>query len=68
MSDVPGDLGISFPVLGHGEDPLTGYREVRVYPPRFLINSEACFNIVSRVRSTALGISCEIAHEIEHAR
>ena len=36
VSDVPGDLGISFPVLGHGEDdPLTGYHEVRVYPPRF---------------------------------
>jgi thiol-disulfide isomerase/thioredoxin len=28
-------LGISFPILGHAEDPLTGYGEVRVYPPRF---------------------------------
>ena len=33
-------LGITFPILGYGEDPLTGYGEVRVLPTTFLINPE----------------------------
>ena len=36
-------LGITFPILGYGEDPLTGYGEVRVLPTTFLINPEGLF-------------------------
>jgi thiol-disulfide isomerase/thioredoxin len=36
-------LGLTFPILGYGEDPLTGYGEVRVLPTTFLINPEGLF-------------------------
>ena len=36
-------LGVTFPILGHGEDPLTGYGQVRVLPTTFLINPEGLF-------------------------
>ena len=36
-------LGISFPILGYGQDPLTGYGELRVLPTTFAINPEGLF-------------------------
>jgi hypothetical protein len=36
-------LGVSYPILGLGQDPLTGYGEVRVLPTTFLINPEGLF-------------------------
>ena len=36
-------LGITFPILGYGEDPLTGYGQVRVLPTTFLINPDGLF-------------------------
>ena len=35
--------GITFPILGHGEDPLTGYGAVRVLPTTSLFNSGGFF-------------------------
>ena len=34
---------MSYPILGLGQDPLTGYGEVRVLPTTFLINPEGLF-------------------------
>ncbi len=36
-------LGISFPILGYGQDPLTGYGEVNVLPTTFIIDPEGLF-------------------------
>ena len=36
-------LGVSYPILGLGQDPLTGYGEVRVLPTTFLITQEGLF-------------------------
>jgi thiol-disulfide isomerase/thioredoxin len=36
-------LGVSYPILGLGQDPLTGYGKVRVLPTTFLINPEGLF-------------------------
>ena len=33
-------LGVTFPVLGYGQDPLTGYGEVRVLPTTFLVDPD----------------------------
>lgn len=36
-------LGVSYPILGLDQDPLTGYGEVRVLPTTFLIDPEGLF-------------------------
>ena len=36
-------LGVTFPILGYGQDPLTGYGEVRLLPTTFIINPEGEF-------------------------
>ena len=64
LSDVPGDLGVSFPILGHGEDPLTGYGEVRVLPTTFLINPED----LSQRRFDGPITAQDITAEIERGR
>jgi thiol-disulfide isomerase/thioredoxin len=33
-------LGVSYPILGYGQDPLTGYGEVRVLPTTFLVDPQ----------------------------
>ena len=57
-------LGISFPILGYAEDPLTGYGEVRVLPTTFLINPEGLFQHRFEGPITAQDIN----DEIERAR
>ena len=57
-------LGVSFPILGHGQDPLTGYGEVCVLPTSFLINPEGLFQHRFEGPITAQ----DITHEIERAR
>ena len=37
-------LGVSFPILGYGQHPLTGYGVVRVLPTTFLIDLEGLFH------------------------
>lgn len=37
------NLGISFPILGHGQDPLTGFGSVTVLPTTFVIDPEGLF-------------------------
>jgi thiol-disulfide isomerase/thioredoxin len=53
-------LGITFPILGYGEDPLTGYGEVRVLPTTFLINPEGLFQHRFEGPITAQDITREI--------
>ena len=33
-------LGVTYPILGHGQDPKTGYGTVRVLPTTFVIDSQ----------------------------
>ena len=37
-------LGITYPILGYGQDPLTGYGQVKVLPTTFVINPEGLFH------------------------
>lgn len=57
-------LGITFPILGHGEDPKTGYGEVRVLPTTFLINPEGLF----QHRFEGPITTQDITNQIERAR
>jgi len=36
-------LGITFPILGYGQDPMTGYGQVNVLPTTFVIDPEGLF-------------------------
>jgi thiol-disulfide isomerase/thioredoxin len=36
-------LGITYPVLGHGQDPLTGFGTVSVLPTTFIIDKQGLF-------------------------
>ena len=36
-------LGITFPILGYGQDPLTGYGAVNVLPTTFIIDPDGLF-------------------------
>ena len=36
-------LGVTFPILGYGQDPLTGYGEVNVLPTTFIIDPQGLF-------------------------
>ena len=54
-------LGVSFPILGYGQDPLTGYGEVRVLPTTFVINPEGLFQRRFEGPITAQDIIDEIA-------
>ena len=38
------ELGVTYPILGHGQDPRTGYGEVRVLPTTFVIDPEGKFH------------------------
>jgi thiol-disulfide isomerase/thioredoxin len=53
-------LGITFPILGYGEDPLTGYGRVRVLPTTFLVNPEGLFQHRFEGPITAQDIITEI--------
>ena len=57
-------LGITFPILGYGQDPLTGYGEVRVLPTTFLVDPEGLFQHRFEGPITAQ----DIVREIERAR
>ena len=37
-------LGVTYPILGYGQDPLTGYGKVTVLPTTFVINPEGLFH------------------------
>lgn len=37
-------LGVTYPILGHGQDPLTGYGRVRLLPTTFVINPDGLFH------------------------
>ena len=37
------DLGVSYPILGLGQDPLTGYDRVRFLPTTFVIDPQGRF-------------------------
>ncbi len=37
-------LGVTYPILGHGQDPLTGYGTVTVLPTTFIIDPEGLFH------------------------
>lgn len=36
-------LGVTYPILGYGQDPLTGFGEVRVLPTTFIVDPEGLF-------------------------
>lgn len=36
-------LGITYPILGYGQDPLTGYGQVTVLPTTFIIDENGLF-------------------------
>jgi thiol-disulfide isomerase/thioredoxin len=36
-------LGITYPILGYGQDPLTGYGQVSVLPTTFVIDPDGLF-------------------------
>lgn len=36
-------LGVTYPILGHGQDPKTGYGTVRVLPTTFVIDPQGKF-------------------------
>jgi thiol-disulfide isomerase/thioredoxin len=36
-------LGVTFPILGYGQDPLTGYGQVNVLPTTFVIDPDGLF-------------------------
>lgn len=36
-------LGVTYPILGHGQEPKTGYAPVRVLPTTFMIDPEGNF-------------------------
>ena len=56
-------LGITFPILGYGQNPLTGYGEVRVLPTTFLIHPDGLF----RHRFEGPITAQDIVNEIERA-
>lgn len=56
-------LGVTFPILGHGQDPLTGYGEVRVLPTTFLVNPDGLFQRRFEGPITARDLVAEIAGE-----
>ena len=37
-------LGVTYPILGHGQDPKTGYGTVRVLPTTFVIDPQGRFH------------------------
>ena len=37
-------LGVTYPILGYGQDPKTGYGPVRVLPSTFVIDPEGLFH------------------------
>ncbi|MCP4765982.1 MAG: TlpA family protein disulfide reductase [Gammaproteobacteria bacterium] len=54
-------LGITFPLLGYGQDPLTGYGAVNVLPTTFLIDPNGLFQHRFEGPITANDIAAEIA-------
>jgi len=54
-------LGITFPILGYGQDPLTGYGAVNVLPTTFIINPDGLFQHRFEGPITADDIATEIS-------
>ena len=57
-------LGITFPILGYGQDPMTGYGEVNVLPTTFIIGPDGLF----RHRFEGPITADDIVTEISRAR
>ena len=36
-------LGVTFPILGHGQDPKTGFAKVTVLPTTLIVNRDGLF-------------------------
>jgi thiol-disulfide isomerase/thioredoxin len=53
-------LGVTFPILGYGQDPLTGYGEVNVLPTTFIIDPDGLFRHRFEGPVTAADIVAEI--------
>jgi cytochrome c biogenesis protein CcmG/thiol:disulfide interchange protein DsbE len=43
IQDFVKRLGVTYPILGHGQDPLTGYGNVNVLPTTFIIDPSGLF-------------------------
>ena len=41
--DFVNHLGVTFPILGHGQDPKTGYATVTVLPTTLIVDREGLF-------------------------
>jgi thiol-disulfide isomerase/thioredoxin len=61
IRDYVDRLGVTFPILGYGQDPLTGYGEVRVLPTTFIIDPEGLFQHRFEGPITAADIVDEIS-------
>ncbi|MCP4471721.1 MAG: TlpA family protein disulfide reductase [Gammaproteobacteria bacterium] len=57
-------LGVTFPILGHGQNPMTGYGEVNVLPTTFIIDPDGLF----RHRFEGPITADDIVTEISRAR
>ncbi|MCP4334958.1 MAG: TlpA family protein disulfide reductase [Gammaproteobacteria bacterium] len=44
IKDYVERLGITFPILGYGQDPMTGYGAVNVLPTTFIIDPDGLFH------------------------
>ncbi len=53
-------LGVTFPILGHGQNPMTGYGEVNVLPTTFIIDPDGLFQHRFEGPITAADIVAEI--------
>jgi hypothetical protein len=42
--DFINQIGVTYPILGYGQDPLTGYGEVKGLPTTFVINPDGLFH------------------------
>ena len=64
IRDYVDRLGVTFPILGYGQDPLTGYGEVRVLPTTFIIDPDGLF----RHRFEGPITAADIVNEISQAQ
>ena len=55
-------VGVTFPILGYGQDPLTGYGEVRVLPTTFVIGPDGLFRRRFEGPITAEDLVAEISN------
>ncbi len=54
-------LGITFPILGYGQDPMTGFGDVNVLPTTFIIDPDGLFQHRFEGPITADDIATEIS-------